>query len=112
MTSRNRQLVPRFFITYPKSDPALPLSILKQIQLSPYDTFGLQPGTGRCPLSPLYNDTVLLEVLHNFIAAYGAKYDGDKRIAYVQAGLLGYWGEYHTLNNPWLLPDFVRSDVL
>lgn len=34
--------------------------------------------------------------LKNFIAALGAKYDGDARIGFITAGLLGHWGEWHT----------------
>jgi hypothetical protein len=102
--SRKRQLVPRFFITYPPYDSSLPLSILKSIKLGPY-TFD-----GKAAMGPFYNDTVLLDVIKNFIFTYAAKYDGDKRIAYIQPGLLGFWGEYHVLTNPFL-PSWVKDNV-
>ena len=35
-------------------------------------------------------------MLKEFIAAFGKKYDGDPRIGYITAGLLGHWGEWHT----------------
>ena len=35
-------------------------------------------------------------MLKRFIAAFGKKYDGDPRIGYITAGLLGHWGEWHT----------------
>ncbi len=35
-------------------------------------------------------------MLRSFIAAFGAKYDGDARIGFITAGLLGTWGEWHT----------------
>ena len=31
-----------------------------------------------------------------FIRAFGKRFDGDPRLAYVTAGLLGTWGEWHT----------------
>lgn len=103
-SSRKRQLVQRFFITYPPFDPALPLSIYKLVKMGTYTNFG-KPS-----ISPWYNDTVLLGVLQNFIFTFGAKYDGDKRIAYIQPGLLGFWGEYHVLNNSFL-PQWVKDNV-
>jgi hypothetical protein len=36
-----------------------------------------------------------------FIHALGAKYDGDPRIAFVTAGLFGFWGEWHVVNHPY-----------
>jgi hypothetical protein len=30
-----------------------------------------------------------------FIAALGRRYDGDSRIGFITAGLLGGWGEWH-----------------
>ena len=35
------------------------------------------------------------KALQNFIAALGKKYDGDPRIGFITAGLLGTWGEWH-----------------
>ena len=32
----------------------------------------------------------------NFIAAFGARYDGDPRIGFINLGLVGLWGEWHT----------------
>jgi hypothetical protein len=34
--------------------------------------------------------------LKRFIEALGERYDGDPRIGYITAGLLGTWGEWHT----------------
>lgn len=45
---------------------------------------------------PDYTDDRLIEILCDFIEKFGEKYDGDVRIAYITAGLLGQWGEWHT----------------
>ena len=47
-------------------------------------------------LSPYYSDPHLRAALVHFIAALGARYDGDPRIGFIQLGLLGFWGEWHT----------------
>ncbi|HEY1064995.1 MAG TPA: hypothetical protein VGE52_02755 [Pirellulales bacterium] len=46
--------------------------------------------------TPDYADPKLRAALTDFIAAFGKKYDGDPRVGFVTAGLLGYWGEWHT----------------
>src|SRR5208282_4391487 len=47
-------------------------------------------------LCPNYEDPNLRQALTNFIAALGARYDGDPRIGFLELGLLGFWGEWHT----------------
>jgi hypothetical protein len=44
-------------------------------------------------LTPDYGGEPLLSALVNFVAALGRKYDGDKRIAFIHLGLLGFWYE-------------------
>lgn len=51
-------------------------------------------------LSPNYEDANFQTAITNFVAAFGARYDGDARIACVQLGLLGWWGEWHTGGAP------------
>ena len=45
--------------------------------------------------TPDYENPALRRALTQFIAALGAKYDGDPRIGFITAGLLGSWGEWH-----------------
>jgi hypothetical protein len=46
--------------------------------------------------TPPYDDNRLVAALEKFIAAFGKRYDGDPRIGFITAGLLGTWGEWHT----------------
>lgn len=46
--------------------------------------------------SPDYSDQRLWKTVYNFVKAFGKKYDGDKRIAQVEASIVGFWGEWHT----------------
>ncbi|MEV6412617.1 DUF4832 domain-containing protein [Kribbella sp. NPDC051718] len=45
---------------------------------------------------PDYDSPYLVNALKNFIAAFGARYDGDPRLGFVHLGLIGLWGEWHT----------------
>ncbi|GAA3455179.1 fibronectin type III domain-containing protein [Dactylosporangium matsuzakiense] len=47
-------------------------------------------------VSPDYDSAYLLTAVQNFIAALGARYDGDPRIGFINLGLVGLWGEWHT----------------
>jgi hypothetical protein len=46
--------------------------------------------------SPDYNDPRVVKALERFIAALGKRYDQHPRVAFMQLGLLGFWGEWHT----------------
>lgn len=47
-------------------------------------------------VSPDYDSAYLLSAVGNFIAAFGARYDGDPRIGFINLGIVGLWGEWHT----------------
>ncbi len=46
--------------------------------------------------TPDYDDERLVVALEGFIAALGQRCDGDARVGFLTAGLLGMWGEWHT----------------
>jgi hypothetical protein len=52
-----------------------------------------------------FNDPHFIRVMTNFVAALGARFDGDPRIGFVQAGLLGSWGEWRA----WDFPPAIRQ---
>ena len=63
--------------------------------------------------TPDYEDQKLRTALSNFIAAFGKKYDGDPRIGFITAGLLGTWGEWHTYPRGELFASkLVQSEVM
>lgn len=45
---------------------------------------------------PDYDDPIYREKLDHFLAAAGARYDGNPEVAFVDVGTLGAWGEGHT----------------
>lgn len=48
---------------------------------------------------PDYSDSRLIDILINFINALAQKYDNDPRLGFMECGLIGHWGEWHTTNN-------------
>ena len=42
---------------------------------------------------PVYSHPATREALVKFVEAFGARYDGDRRLGFVEVGLLGQWGE-------------------
>lgn len=87
--ARGHHMILRFYLDYPGREPGLPQWLADQISCTPYSDYG-----GGC--SPDYSDPVLQNVLLEFIAEFGARYDGDHRLGFIQIGLLGFWGEWHT----------------
>ena len=64
-------------------------------------------------LSPDYSDPALRAALTRFIAALGTRYDGDARVGFIQLGLLGFWGEWHTYpHEEWFPPLDFQKEIL
>jgi len=85
--SRECHAVLRFYLDYPTKDTGVPQHLIDG---------GLAFNEYYGGLSPDYGDEKLGEALEQFITAFGGRYDGDTRIGFVQVGLLGFWGEWHT----------------
>ncbi|WP_084964992.1 DUF4832 domain-containing protein [Thermoactinospora rubra] len=93
IAARGHQAAFRFYLDYPGKPSGIPRFLLDQGLLTrPYDDFG---NNGQS-VSPDYDDPNLAAALDRFIAALGRRYDGDPRVGFVQLGLLGFWGEWHT----------------
>jgi hypothetical protein len=102
IAGRKRHAVFRIYLDYPQHDPGVPDFLRKgsdgmagtadDLVMRPYDEYG---NKGRS-LSPDYSDPQLRAALVRFIQAFGARYNGDPRIGFIQIGLLGFWGEWHT----------------
>ncbi len=107
VASRGTQLVFRFFVEYPGRTDGIPPFLVEQ---------GLKTTRWTSPevsVSPDYRDPRLRRTLTDFIAALGARCDADPRVAYITAGLLGSWGEWHTWPRTELYaPKEVEAEVL
>jgi hypothetical protein len=54
---------------------------------------------GHDGLAPDWDDPKFLAAHHDFILALGAHYDSDDRIAWIDIGSYGFWGEWHVWLN-------------
>jgi hypothetical protein len=85
-----KQVVLRVVLDYPNEPVDVPQWLIdKGVKMTHYDEFG-------GGYSPDYDDPRLLGPLLTFVRAFGKRYDHNDRVAYVQLGLLGHWGEWHT----------------
>jgi len=105
VSNRGHQTVFRVYLDYPGSSTGIPQYLLDA---------GLPIlGSNGPSLSPDYENPMLRQALTNFIAALGARYDGDPRIGFITVGLLGFWGEWHTYpNTSWFASSTVQNLVL
>jgi len=103
---RGHHAVLRVYIDYPNKDYGLPDYLRTTVPCSPYSEYG-----GGC--SPDYDHPDLLSAMVGLIAAMGERYDGDTRLGFLQVGLLGFWGEWHTYpHTEWFPSEETQSAVL
>ncbi len=88
--ARGRHVAFRIYLDYPGSESGIP-DFLAHVKKYRYTDHGNNKS-----VSPDYSDPDLKRALLNFIEAFGKKYDNDPRIGFITAGLLGFWGEWHT----------------
>ena len=110
IAARGRQAVFRITLDYPGTAPGTPRYLLDAgLKTHAYDE---QRNQGRS-VSPDYEDPRLRAALGEFIAAFGSRYDGDPRIAFLTVGLLGFWGEWHDeAHHDWFASKAVQREVM
>lgn len=95
---RGKQNVVRVYLEYPGKEKGIPGFLIEEgLQVTAWMESGKEVRT------PDYRSPVLRRALKEFISAFGNKYDGDPRLGFVTAGLLGLWGEWH---------NYPRSDLM
>ncbi|MBC8141968.1 MAG: DUF4832 domain-containing protein [Armatimonadetes bacterium] len=96
--TRGKHIVLRVYLDYPGLPNGVPAWLLaKGVKTTPYtdNMEGYTPGAAKGE-SPDYNNPVMVAALEKLIAAMGKRYDKHPQVAFVQVGLLGFWGEWHT----------------
>jgi hypothetical protein len=91
VNGRGNQLILRFYLEYPKHGNELP-DFLREAGVKV--TEWTDDEGSKC-FTPDYDDQRLRAAMQAFIAAFGKRYDGDPRIGFITAGMLGKWGEWH-----------------
>lgn len=100
IATRGHQAIFRFYLDYPKQPSGIPTYLFAAgLKTFPYADSG-NAASATPSVSPDYRDPRLIECLVRFIHAFGVRYDGDARIAYLTAGLYGFWGEWHVHDHP------------
>jgi hypothetical protein len=94
VASRGCQTVFRFYLEYPNKPVAVPQFLL-EARVRVFTNAAVEGGQQEPMLTPDYEDPRLRVAMTHFIAALGARYDGDARVGFISAGVLGKWGEWH-----------------
>lgn len=87
---RGNQLIFRVYLEHPGEGNKVPQFLIDEgLKVTRWDS---EDGIS---FTPDYADPKLRRAMSEFIAALGAKYDGDPRVAFLTVGVLGKWGEWH-----------------
>jgi uncharacterized protein DUF4832 len=116
IAARGHQTALRFYLDYPGKQSGIPQYLIDGgLATHAYDDY----GNNGVSVSPNYDDPNLRAAIDRFVAALGQRYDGDARIGFIQAGLVGFWGEWHTYpyngdgGQPnWMASDATQQEVL
>jgi hypothetical protein len=88
------QAVFRVYLEWPGRGGAIPVFLVKDgLNVFKFKDSSVEPPKDN--QTPDYTNPKLRAVLLRFVAALGQRYDGDPRIGFITAGLLGGWGEWH-----------------
>lgn len=95
IAERGHQSALRFYLDYPTRPSGVPAYLLGEGGIDQSRAYDFWDNNG-VSFSPDYEDPRVSGMIIDFIDALGERYDGDPRIAYITAGLVGFWGENHT----------------
>ena len=114
ISGRGHQAIFRIFLEYPDRTDGIPAFLVRDgLKVHRWKDTGVEPDPPAPVETPDYEDPRLRRLLVNFIGEMGRKYDGDPRIGYITAGLLGTWGEWHTYPKEELFASkFVQTEVM
>ncbi|MEZ5976066.1 MAG: hypothetical protein R3E96_14860 [Planctomycetota bacterium] len=94
IAGRGHQAVVRVYVEYPGRNDGLPQFLIDRgVKITQYKE---DAEFAEENFTPDYRSKYLRRALVAFVEAFGKRYDGDARLGFVEAGLLGHWGEWHT----------------
>ncbi len=93
VAGRGKQLVFRVYLEFPGKGDEVPEFLKKEgVRVTEWHSDESDAGNMG---TPDYENPVLRKAISEFIAAMGERYDGDPRVGFITAGILGNWGEWH-----------------
>jgi hypothetical protein len=103
---KSRHVIVRFYLDYPNKPSGVPEYLRDGgLRMDSYTEY----GGGQ---SPDYFNETLLQAVVDFVGRFGARYDNDTRIGFVQMGMLGFWGEWHTYpHTAWFPPQATQNRI-
>jgi len=114
IAGRGCQAVVRVFQEYPGKPIAIPEFLVDSgLKVRRWKNTNTAPFPAKWDHTPDYEDPRMRRALKSFIAAFGERYDGDPRLGYVTAGLLGTWGEWHCYpHSEWFASKEAQTEVM
>jgi hypothetical protein len=114
VASRGCQTVFRVWMEYPGQPTGVPGWLIADgLAMRRWTNANTQPLAPAVDHTPDYEDPRLRSALKRFIDALGRRYDGDPRVGFITAGLLGSWGEWHSHPHPeWFASKAVQAEVM
>lgn len=112
--SRGCQAIFRVYVEYPGRPTGVPEYLLREgVRLHEWPGETARKAGGERDTTPDYEDPRLRAALVGFVEALGRRYDGDARIGFITAGLLGSWGEWHCHpHREWFASREVQREVM
>ncbi|MFN7290048.1 MAG: DUF4832 domain-containing protein [Pirellula sp.] len=97
IASRGNMAVVRIYLEYPGKKNSIPQYLIDAgLKSETYENTNTAPFPPTEVTTPDYESPLLQSALVDFVNEFGRKYDGDPRLGFITAGLLGTWGEWHT----------------
>lgn len=100
VASYGRQSILAFYLDTPGSElgiQAIPQYLLNEgLKVKEYTMGSGTSDEIETGFSPDYSNKDLWEMVYAFVEKLGKRYDGDVRIAQIEASIVGIWGEWHT----------------
>ncbi|MBN2235309.1 MAG: hypothetical protein JW706_09165 [Opitutales bacterium] len=112
IASRGHQALIKFTYDNPATPSGIP-EFLSHVPVQTYTDYQENTPEDSRSVSPDYEHTDFKRAMFSFIAALGASYDGDPRIGFVELGLVGFWGEWHTYpHGEWMPTEATQNAVM
>jgi hypothetical protein len=90
-----KQVVVRPYLDWPGWQTGTPVFLIEAgLKTNALPRWRERQQSSHLEINPDYDDPKLRNAIRSFIAAFGERYDGKPEIAFVEAGLLGPWGEW------------------